>query len=179
MNLLTYIFMITVAVGSFFVYTNPHYKSVQALQEEAAEYESALVKAEQAEQLKAELAIKRETFTEEDVEYLHKMLPDTVDNIRLLLDINQIAAGYGSTISGIRVDTKSSDQAAKDPGAPKMVYGNVAIGFSVTMSYTAFLSFLKDLERNLRITDLTVLGFSSAETNTYTYNVSLRTYWLQ
>lgn len=179
MNLITYIIMITAAVASFFLYTNPHYKSVQGLKAQAAQYEDALDKAKEAEQIKVDLAAKRESFSQEDVELLHKMLPDTVDNIRLLLDINQIAAGYGSGIAGIHVDSGSSNQQANPTQDQKADLGAVTIGFNVTMSYTSFLAFLKDLEQSLRITDLTVLNFSSTDTGQYSFGVSLKTYWLQ
>lgn len=168
--------MIAIAAGSFFFYTNPHYKNIQSLRSEVAEYQVALVKAKEAERIKADLAVKRDSFTQEDIDQLQKLLPDSVDNIRLLLDINQIAAGYGSTISGIKVDAAQADKSAS---GEKPVYGAVTIGFTVTMPYQAFLSFLKDLEHNLRITDLTVLGFNTSETGLYSYNVSLKTYWLQ
>lgn len=177
MNLIAYIIMITAAIASFFLYTNPQYKHVQTLKAQASKYEVALEKAKQAEQIKAELATKRESFSQEDIDQLQKMLPDTVDNIRLLLDINQIAASYGSGIAGIRVDTTASDQQAQT--GQKTDLGAVTIGFNVTMSYTSFLAFLKDLERSLRITDLTVLSFSSTDTGQYSFGVTLKTYWLQ
>jgi Tfp pilus assembly protein PilO len=175
MNLLTIIFLLAVSVGSFFFYTNPSYKDVEGLKRTVASYEIALERAREAMKIKEVLQERYNTFSNEDFNHLQKMLPDTVDNIRLLLDINQVASSYGTSIGGIRVE---SDQSTNQNTDTKP-YGGITIRFRVSMTYDNFQKFLRDIEQNLRITDVSALTFASVEGGIYTYDVTLRTYWLR
>ena len=175
MNLITTLVLLGLSIGSFFMYTNPTYKKIEALRAEAAQYSAALDKAKIAEAKKEELISKYNTFSTDDLENLSKLLPDTVDNIRLLLDINQVASTYGTSITNIQVDSNQQNASANDP----QPYGSLLVKFSITMSYEDFQKFLRDIERNLRITDINTLSFVSTDTGLYTYDVSIKTYWLK
>ncbi len=170
--------MLALSGGSFFLYTNPHYKTIESLKKEAAAYNVALESAKQAEAKKAQLQEKYNMFTAEDFSQLQKMIPDTVDNIRLLLDINQVASNYGTSISAIKVDTEQANPNTPQSGEAKS-YGGITLHFKVSMTYDNFQKFLKDIEHNLRITDVSAITFASAQNGLYGYDVTLRTYWLK
>jgi Tfp pilus assembly protein PilO len=175
MNALTTLALLGISIASFFVYTNPTYKSVESLKAEAAQYELALDKAKEAEVKKEELISKYNTFSADDLDNLYKLLPDTVDNIRLLLDINQVASSYGTSITNIQVDSGQTNTQANDPRP----YGSLIVKFTITLSYENFQKFLRDIERNLRVTDINTLSFISSESGLYTYEVAIKTYWLK
>jgi len=115
---------------------------------------------------------------------LQKLLPDTVDNVRLIIDMDEIAKRYGLTIGNVRLDeTKVTKSGAKDSTATitggESGYGTIPMGFSVTADYDTFLSFLEDLETSLRIIDITNIGLKPGANNIYSFDVSLKTYWLK
>jgi Tfp pilus assembly protein PilO len=56
--------------------------------------------------------------------------------------------------------------------------GSVSLGFSVTASYEDFLAFLQDLEHSLRILDVEKLAFTGEQGGKYTFDFTIRTYWL-
>jgi Tfp pilus assembly protein PilO len=178
MNIATVILLLAMSVGSFFLYTNKEYKEIETLKKESAAYDLALEKAKEALQKKDILQEKYNMFTVEDFDQLQKMLPDTVDNIRLLLDINQVASNYGTSISGIKVDTEPANTSAGQATEAKP-FGGITIHFKVSMNYENFQRFLKDIEHNLRITDITALTFGAPVSGQYAYDVTLRTYWLK
>lgn len=177
MNLITQLFLLAISVASFFLFTNPHYKNVEDLKVQAAAYEKALESAKEADSIKQELIAKYNTFSADDLANLEKLLPDTVDNIRLLLDINQVANTYGSSISAIQITSNTTN--ANTATATDKPYGSIIIQFNVTMRYEDFIKFTQDLEQNLRITDVSALTFTGVDTGLYTYAVTLRTYWLK
>jgi hypothetical protein len=118
---------------------------------------------------------------------LEKILPDTVDNVRLILDINNIAdnatTNYGIILRGISVsgDLESlSEQNSRVVDRTSKKYGVINLSFSFTAPYGTFKAFMKDLENSLRLVDIkdfTVTG--SDVSDVYNYSVSLDTYWLR
>ncbi len=175
--------LIAAAAGLFMLYTNPAYQKVQALQIEATTYDDALTKSQELKKRRDELISRRNTFESEDVAKLEKILPDNVDNIRLVIDINSVAARHGLTLSDVELGTLSDASEARSTGAvggSGSKVGSVELGFSLTADYESMLAFLADLEHSLRLIDVERIGFEVGETGggTHDYNFSIRTFWL-
>jgi Tfp pilus assembly protein PilO len=120
------------------------------------------------------------------------MLPSTVDNIRLIIDLNSVAVQHGLSLRQIRAAAAPESQAPKAaPASPQGPDGSNALGiatptpdtvnisFSVTAPYQQFISFMQDLEADLRIMDVKHLTVSVGEAGAYTFQVELKTYWLR
>jgi len=124
----------------------------------------------------------RAKISEANVDKLTKMLPDGVENVGLVIDIDDIANKYGMTIRDTQVNDISArvnSGGAVGPDATK--YGTISLSFSVTASYENFIAFLQDLEASERLVDVTNMSFSSsgAKTDQYDFNVTIQTYWLK
>ena len=65
----------------FFAYTKPSYANVGLLKAQIAQYDEALQKAAQLDQLKQDLLSKYNSFNPEDIDRLQLLLPDHADNI--------------------------------------------------------------------------------------------------
>lgn len=89
------------AIGLFVMYTNPTYKDAQVLAVQANAYEEALQKAQEMRTLRDELLAKRKSFSANDVAKLERILPDNVDNIRLIIDINNIAVRHSLSLTDV------------------------------------------------------------------------------
>jgi len=184
MKSLTPIIFIIVSIALFFTFTDPVYKEVKILKAKYAQYQDVLVKAAQLLEQRKNLQDKYNSFAEDDISRLKKLLPDAVDNVRLIIDIDEIAKRYGLTINNVRLDdTKPSKDGVTDSvntitaGGAK--HGTIPMGFSVTADYNTFLSFLEDLEGSLRIVDVTNITLKPGANNIYSFDVSLKTYWLK
>ncbi|MES3005790.1 MAG: type 4a pilus biogenesis protein PilO [Patescibacteria group bacterium] len=172
------ILFIIVAVGIFIGYTNPLYQEIKAKQVELNTIAEANKKATQLRAVRESLTNERNQISQVDIDRLQKMLPDGVENVRLIIDINNIAAKYGMTIKSTRTNQGSVDKGgAVGPDANR--YGTISLSFMVTNSYENFQVFLKDLENSLRIVDVTALSFNSSNENKYDFNVTIQTYWLK
>jgi len=172
------IVLIVASFAAFFGYVDPTYVSIKELNVEKSDYTRAL---DNSKQLQAE----RDKFLEKynavafaDRDKLLKLLPDNIDNVRLIIDIDEMAREYGIPIGNFSANTSSEESAVI--GANQAAYGTLTLSFSVTASYNTFLAFMRDLERSLRIIDITKISFAASETGqVYDYDVTIKTYWLK
>lgn len=189
-NLVSLILIIT-SVGLFFGYTDPLYTraetdpsgpGIKALRAQVAEYNSNLEKAKELREKRDILTKKYNTFTEDQKNQLQKVLPDNIDNIRLIIEINdKIAQAFGMNIRNFKTDAGSTENSdKKQVGKDTSQYGILTLSFSTTATYDTFLDFLNALQSSLRILDVSNIQFSAgSETGVYDYNVTLKTYWLK
>lgn len=178
--LLPIILLIT-AIGLFSLYTNPTYQNIKVLSAKAASYQEALTKAQELRSVRDDLLKKRNEFSPELVTKLNHMLPDNVDNIRLIIDINNIAARHNLTLTDVSLGDISDGSTPRNSGAVGSTgepVGSVEVGFTIVASYEAYLAFLEDLEHSLRIVDVTKVSFKPESGNITNYQFSIRTYWL-
>lgn len=176
--------LIIVAIGVFFFFVDPQYKEVKALRIRHAENEKMLEKAKELRAKRDELNQRYKNISEEEKTKLTKAVPETVDNVQLIFDIDNIARKYGIVLKGISVsggsekDAKAASRQVVDKTGQKN--GTINLGFSFSSSYDSFKSFLVDLEESLRLVDVTDFSVSANETNdVYDYSIKLNTYWLR
>lgn len=186
------ILMTLAAIGLFVFYTNGAYQRVTELRKTQAAYSDALDNSRKLLEVHDALAAKYSSFSREDKERLEKLMPDNVDNIRLILNIDKIAKQYGMLPADIKFDAStaeaSSAGAQNAPRSPaearelERPYGTFELEFSVTGTYPKFLQFLRDLEQSLRIIDVEAIAFSTGvgdSSSTYRYTFKVKTYWLK
>jgi Tfp pilus assembly protein PilO len=181
------IILLAAAIGLFVMYTNGTYTGDQALAAEHASYQAALGTAKELRQQRDQLLAKRNTFSTDDVQKLQRMLPDTVDNIRLIIDINNIAARHNLSLKNVVLGDVSSGSVGKSAtavGSSGDPVGSVTLGFTVSAGYNDFRAFLADLEHSLRIINVEKIdlkeapGPSGVTTDLNDYQLTIRTYWL-
>ena len=176
--------LIVAAIGLFALYTNGAYQGaggIRSLQAQAAQFDDALNKAQELKKRRDELIGKRNLFPAEDVQKLERILPDNVDNIRFVIDINGIAARHNLTLKNVSLGSISDSKTSRSAlavGSSGDPVGSAEIRFAVTASYDEFLSFLQDLEHSLRIVDVEKVSFKSGQGDRYQYDLTIRTYWL-
>ena len=178
---------LVIAGAVFFLYTQPTYDQVSVVNAQVAQYDEALNKAAELQKLKQSLLSKFNTFNPNDIDKLQKLLPDHVDNVRLILDIDSLATKHGMPIqnvvvTGSQVNT-GSQTAIGTVASSRQKYDSLTIKFATQGDYQSFRDFLTDLETSLRVVDLIDLSISRTGANgaqpVYSYDVTLRTYWLK
>lgn len=196
-RLIIAIVALVAAGGIFFAYTKPAYDTVQASQVQIAQYNQALDKAAELQQLKQGLLSRYNAFDPQALGRLQKLLPDHVDNIALILDLDSIASRYGLALQNVDVSrsggtTPTNQTAIGAVGSSNRGYDSLTLTFSTQGTYANFLQFLTDLETSLRVVDLVSLKVASGASGgapsgsvkgpsepTYSYTITLRTYWLK
>ena len=199
------VILIGISVTVFFMFANPFLKDIGVLQAQVASYNEALSNSKALENERDKLTLKHNSISKDDLEKIQKLLPENIDNIRLILEIEQIALPYGMVLKDIKYNAteapkttpKTISGAAVAAGgtpvvaATNKVYGVWDLSFSTTGTYNNFLNFTRDLERNLRIVDISSIQFSSATPSgsgatagstaleSYKYDFKIKTYWLK
>ena len=191
MSNLISIFLILASVGVFFGYVNPTYRaitgnielserSISELKEERGRYIDALNKTKEIEQARTGLLEEYARIPADGREKLEKLLPDHIDSVRLIIDVNNIAAQYGMKLKNISLtqsDKAAALVASLALGPVEEHFKSVGLKFGVEGSYDNFRSFIRDLEQSLRLVDIETVSFSSRE-DLYEYVVAVSTYRL-
>lgn len=183
MRLALPIILIGAAVGLFALYTNGAYQDIKGLQAQVGAFEQALSTAKSLRQQRDTLISKRNTFSAENVQKLERILPDNVDNIRFVIDINNIAARHNLSLKNVSLGALSdgkSDRGALAVGSSGDPVGSVEISFGLTASYDEYQVFLQDLEHSLRIVDVEKISFkpTTANATVFDFSMTIKTYWL-
>jgi len=180
MKALIALILIALGAGLFFGFTDPHYQHLKNLQLQAADYNQALSQSKILLAQRQALSDQYDQIDPTSLDRIKKLVPDSVDNVRLIIDINGIAARRGMTIKSIRIAGASGGTNQNAIGPDNNPYGSISLTFSVTAPYDRFKQFLKDLEQSLRLVDITSLSFGSSDkSDQYDYSITLRTYWLK
>jgi len=175
------------AAGIFFLFTQPHYDTVREREAEVAQYDQALERSSKLQQLKQSLLSRYNAFNPADVDRLHKLLPDHVDNVRLVLDLDNLAARHGMALQNVVTSGPEPDRAGgaiANANGARQKYDSLTLQFRTQGTYANFTAFMRDLEASLRIVDLVELSlvqlptFSGGEP-IYRYELTIRTYWLK
>lgn len=185
------IILIGISIVVFFTFTQPLYKDIILIRTEAAAYNEALNNSKMLENERDKLTQKYNAIGSENLNRLQKFLPESVDNIRLILEIEKLASPYGMFLKDVKYDATQKESPAVNSG---LIQGGVAAGdvhkdygtwnleFSTEGTYGNFIHFVKDIENNLRIVDIVSVSFSSgsgASANVYKYSFKIKTYWLK
>jgi Tfp pilus assembly protein PilO len=173
------IILIIISVAAYFTIINPEYKNIGVLQGEKEEFNVALDRARELQKIRDELNDKFNAFTRNELDKLEKILPDNVDNVRLILDLDGIASKYDMTIKNVSL---VENQVAISGVQESSEIGEISLSFSVGSPYGEFKRFIRDLEQSLRIVDIQKLSFNSDSDGgegSMNYNITIKTYWLK
>lgn len=180
---ITAVILLLASAGTFFGVISPQYAKYQVLAESKAQYQTAADQAKAVRTVREKLISSASNISSLEKDRLARMLPDTVDTVRLTTDITSIASKYGILIK--KIDAKPDDKKA---GASLFVaspfataqkvfdYTPLPISFTLTTSYESFSRFLVDLEKSLRIIDVVSITVVPNQTGQYDFSVAARTY---
>jgi hypothetical protein len=176
----TNIVLVLLAIALFYAYTSPQYQEVKALRASAGEYQDVLDNVSNIAAARDALLVDYQSIPRNQVERMSKMIPDTVDTVRLALDLDTIASRYGITLKDVKVDTKGDPNSALAVLPNNSVsYEKAMVTFSFISNYDNFIRFLADLERSLRLMDVKSVFFATTEGGLYEHKMVVETYWLK
>lgn len=188
MNRILALIFVLIAIGLFFGYIQPTWSGdIAATKSQIASYDSALLAASRFSTNEAALEQKRNQIPADKIDRLNAFLPDSVDNVQLILDLNALATRSGVTISDFTTgDTPNDGSSNSGQTAQGGLTGNASasaidsltLSVSAVGSYDAFRAFLSGIEQSLRPLDVEVITISDSETGVYTYDMTLKFYWL-
>lgn len=176
--------------GSSFFWGESSQVGIMDLRAEKKSLNKALTDAEDL-QAKAEV-LKRQanSLSPENLVKLDTFLPDSINDLQLVVDINGIAKRSNMSISDVKLvteDRSATGRVTPSAGVATKSFAEVAtvpLAFTVQGTYPNLKSFLTDLSNNLRLIDVTKLDFGQNSSEDlakgiYKYNITVETYWLK
>jgi Tfp pilus assembly protein PilO len=175
------IIVIVVSIASFVLVVKPQYTKVKEYEAKSEELNQVLDNARKLQLIRDELLKKQKELSQSDIARLEKLIPESVDNVKLIIEFQNIAERYNLQIqtASTTKDDVVGDNAGQNFDISTKDYGTITLDFNVIGGYDEFLSFLADIEDNLRITDLRSLSMSESDSGKYDFSLSIETYWLK
>lgn len=177
MNRQIIILIIFVAIVGFLIWQKflPAFNEVSFLRQEVAAWQEKLNNAQELSRKLAALKIKYEDLTNE-AEKISQAVTEGEDLPGLLVQLEDLSSRNGLVLGDVTfnpVDDKKNKPA---------VAGSKVISVDINLSggQSSLQSFLKAVEENLRIMDVTAISFGERETENYNsqnFKVSLDTYY--
>jgi hypothetical protein len=190
--------LIVLAIGIYVTFTRGLWSDAETVKAVNDQYSSAISSSEKLISVRDQVLKSYNDISAEDRDRIDKMIPNTVDNIRLIINLNSVALQHGFSLKGVTATsntTSAGSPSGSSPAASPVQIQNgtaaspfsinvpsldtVTVSFSVTAPYQQFISFMQDLEASLRIMDMTHLTVSANDTGSYDFTVQLTTYWLR
>lgn len=170
--------LLSLSVGYVFVYSP--WTEVSMLNETKDKYSGFVDTISQIESKKNQLESQFDQISEEDKNDINTVLPTSLDYVRLVSQIDNVAKKYGIIIDKItlsNLDSSIGDSVAN--AAMPRPYRSAVLGFSFDSDYNKANSFLDELEKSMRILDIRSMKLIKSEKFGYSYNVQFETYWLK
>lgn len=173
-----------IAIAALFGYIRPTLNGSIATAKSAIAFDDqALAAAAQYQSEQTSLASARDAIDPQNLTRLTQFLPDSVDNVGLVLDLNALAARSGLSLSNIDVvsDASAGSQSGQNPSATdhQNPVGSISLTLSAAGTFNALQTFLNGVERSARLLDVQDLVVKGSDTGVYTYEMTIRLYWLR
>lgn len=180
-NRILALFALIISASIFFAYVDPAWHgSIAETKAKITIDDKILATAAAYHNQQQALASARNAISQENLSQLETLLPDSVNNVGLILDLNALAARSGLSLSNLDVAAVNANTTARGalPAALSPM-GSINLSLSATGSYTAFQSFLQGVEKSARILDIQDIAIKGSDTGVYVYQVKMRLYWLR
>jgi Tfp pilus assembly protein PilO len=175
-TIIAIIFLIT-AIAIFFIWSQPVFQEIKDLQAQKASFDEILSTAKQIQETRDALLSQYNAISQENLDRLNKILPSQPGSIKYIIEINNILGKNGMVLKSIDIK-ENAESGQVSFGEEKQPFEVLPVSIKATGSYKSFYSFLKDLDNNLRLTDINALSFSSGGTSDqYDFNISASIYW--
>ena len=181
------IFAFFIAIAIFFFYVRPAWTgSIATTKAAIANDNQALATASEYTAKQNELASAENAINPADLSSLSTFLPNSVDNVGIILDLNALAARSGllltkadvaAGVNGADSQNSSASAAGAVPDGSQSNIGSISLSISASGTYAAFRSFLAGIEDSQRLLDMKSLSISGSNSGIYTYTMTIQLYW--
>jgi len=180
MKLTPSIFLI-LSLAIYFVLISPEQGNIKVLEVEKQSLEADNQKAKEYQVKKSDLIKQfRDNVSTSQEDRLEQFLPDSVDNVRLLIDMDAIAEELGLSIGNAAFNSGGEGDSNRTDTSDEGLYETITLSFSFVASYEDFKSFLVLLQQSLRLIDVTKITIqTSGVGDVSTYSFVINTYWLK
>ena len=134
--------------------------------------------ADELKEIRVDLAHTLAGFPKTDLERLDHFLPRNLNTVRIILDIDGVGIRNGVRLNDMKVSVPSQETTKVTAGQNN--YSTIDISFSFGASYVQGVQFIQDIQRSLRLLDITSLSVKPSLNNPVfnDFDMTLQTYWI-
>lgn len=166
-------FLIAGAALIFFTESKNYFPEVKSLRNQIASYNETINTAKEVKNSIDKVLGDYNNISQENVDKVNKIIPSTPESMNLVVQIDGIMKKNGLSLKNIDTRNIVSENSAFE----NKTYGSIALSIQTQGSYGSFHSFLKDLEKSLRLIDVNSIKISPAGQNSYDFSVEAVSYW--
>ncbi len=159
------VLVIIVSIGVYFFYIEPLTLEVRVQLAKKNEIERVLNRVREIKEKRDAVLSDYNSISEEDIKKLEKILPENINSVVILNDLNSVASQFGLVIKEYKADEVINNNNSVSDGGPGDPYKKTKIIINVEGSYGQFLNFLTALESSLSIMDVVFLNIKGSEGN--------------
>ncbi len=179
---LTPISSILIAILLFVFFIQPEYEKTSRIQEEIRAYQEASRNYESFLNLIEHKFNTKNTQAAFNSERLDTLVPATIDDARILVDLERIAKSKGMLFGNVGVEKEAGDPFSGDTESEKEnreeLYAT-DISFEVIGTYEQFKSMLSEIETSLTLFEVTQIAFNVTEGLFQQFAITVRVYSLE
>lgn len=181
---LTPIIVIIICIAAYYLYLSPSYTELKTVMEDRDKFADVLEKAKNISTKRDEVLSEYKSISVDDIEKMKKVVPLKFDGPSLANDINSLASRYNTSIGSFdyTLSPENNSEVAQEEKNPTP-YQKIKISFTMKATYPQFISFLKDLEKNLQLIDVYLIKITpdsqDEDSGTLGFSVEANTYSLR
>ncbi len=169
------------AIVIFLSPVKKNWEEIKTLTVEKKDFNTALASSRELMKLRDDLIAKYNEIPAEDLARLDKMIPSGVEKMKLAVEIESLIKKHGFSVKDIQVEVSSADKNTSNANSRNSAVVNsgfdaVYLNISFSGPYKPFLSFISDIENNLRLMEIESISFISGENDWYDYKMKIKTY---
>ena len=183
MRTLTPILSIIVAIVLFMFFVMPQYTEIESIYSEIEKHEEAISKYNEfTDALTKKLSVKASRTATQN-EQLDKLVPETIDDTKLLVNLEALAKTHNLLFGNIRVlksdtELKHTTGASGSEKEQSDELNTVDISFDVLGTYDQFKQLILDLEKSSTLFEVTKISFDSTDSPYQQISLTVRVYSL-
>lgn len=165
------------AIGIFLGPVKKNWEDINLLAAEKKDFNTVLSNSRELIDLRDNLIRKYNEIPEIDLARLEKLIPSGIEKMDLVVETETLVKKYGFVLKDIQVDiAKAEDKKSKANEINNNIFDAVYIDLSFSGPYKPLLSFISELENDLRIMEIESLSFDADEGDWYEYTMRIKTY---
>ncbi|MCR4284020.1 MAG: hypothetical protein NUV64_01725 [Parcubacteria group bacterium] len=165
------------AIGIFLGPVKKNWEDINLLAVEKKDFNTVLSNSRELIDLRDNLIRKYNEIPESDLARLEKLIPSGIKKMDLVVETESLVKKYGFALKDIQVDiAKVEDKKSKANEINNDIFDAVYINLSFNGPYKPLLSFISELENDLRIMEIESLLFDADESDWYEYTMRIKTY---
>lgn len=173
------IFFAAAAVIIFLTQTKNNFAEVKNLRATVASYDSAMAESKKIKETLNSLLEQYNSISQSEMEKIKKVTPSSPEPMSFIVEIDEIASQNGLTMKNIEIKERTEEESLSDGAVP--INGAKTMAFTARLNgtYESFINFLKDLEKDLRIVDVSSVKFVPSSSGNFDFSLEAAAYWTE